>query len=78
MGVIKHSQRTQSNKFAISLQYLKKEVRNRVHFSHADKHQSFYKLGLLLIMVHKIGNIFAMYKEKSVATAFVFYCYVKH
>ena len=27
MGMIKHSQSTQSNKFAISLQYLKKEVR---------------------------------------------------
>ena len=32
MGTFKHSQRTQSNKFAISLQYLKKEVRNRFIF----------------------------------------------
>ena len=32
MGMIKHSQSIQSNKFAISLQYLKKEVRNGVHF----------------------------------------------
>ena len=31
MGMMKHSQSTQSNKFAISLQYLKKEVRNGVH-----------------------------------------------
>ena len=46
MGMIKHSQSTQSNKFAISLQYLKKEVRNGVHFLHADKHQNFYKLAL--------------------------------
>ena len=44
MGMIKHSQCTQSNKFAISLQYLKKEVRNGVHLLHADKHQNFYKL----------------------------------
>ena len=43
MGMIKHCQSTQSNKFAISLQYLKKEVRNGVHFLHADKHQNFYK-----------------------------------
>ena len=49
-GMIKHSQSTQTNKFAISLQYLKKEVRKRVHFLHADEHQSFYKLGLLLLM----------------------------
>ena len=32
MGMIKHSQSTQSNKFAISLQYLEKEIRNGVHF----------------------------------------------
>ena len=36
----KHSQSASSNKVAISLQYLKKEVRNEVHLFHADKHQS--------------------------------------
>ena len=50
MGKIKHSQSTQSNKFAISLQYLKKEVRNGVLFLHAHKHQSFYKLALSFLM----------------------------
>ena len=50
LDMIKHSQSTQSNKFAISLQYLKKEVRKRVHFLHADEHQSFYKLGLFFFM----------------------------
>ena len=50
MGMIKHSQSTQSNKFAISLQYLKKEVRNGVHFLHEDKHQNLYKLALSLLM----------------------------
>ena len=50
MGMIKHSQNTQSNKFAISLQYLKKEIRDGVHFLHADKQQSFYKLALLFLM----------------------------
>ena len=39
LGIIKHSQSTQSNKFAISLQYLKKEVK-KVYFFHADEHQS--------------------------------------
>ena len=33
MGMIKHSKSTQSNKFAMSLQYLKKQARNGVHFS---------------------------------------------
>ena len=50
LGMIKHSQSTQSNKFAISLQYLKKEVRKAVHFLHADEHQSFSKSGLLFLM----------------------------
>ena len=50
MGMIKQSQSTQSNKFAISLKYLKKEVRNGVHFLHADKHQSFYNLVLSFLM----------------------------
>ena len=40
-GMIKHSQ---NNRFAISLQCLKKEVRDGVHFLDADKHQRFYKL----------------------------------
>ena len=50
IGIIKDSESTQSNKFAISLQYLKKEVRDRVHFLHADKNQSFYKLALLCLV----------------------------
>ena len=49
-GMIKHSQITQCNKFAIPLQYLEKEVMDGVHFLHADKHQSFYKLGLSFLM----------------------------
>ena len=43
MGMIKHSQSTQSNKFPVSLQYLKKEVRDGVIFLHADKRRNFYK-----------------------------------
>ena len=49
MGMIKHSQSTQSTKFAISLQYLKKEVRDGVHFLHADKHQ-FLQVVLSFLM----------------------------
>ena len=50
IGMITHSQVTQSNKFVIYLQYLKKEVINGVHFLHADKHQSFYKLALSFLI----------------------------
>ena len=34
----------------MSLQNLKKEVKDEVDFLHADKHQSFYKLGLLFLI----------------------------
>ena len=50
IGMIKHSQISQSNKFGIFLQYLKKEVIEGVHFLHADKHQNFYKLALSFLM----------------------------
>ena len=41
MEMVKHSQSFQSSIFVMSLQYLKKEVRDEVDFLHADKHQSF-------------------------------------
>ena len=41
MGIVKHSQTSQNSKFAMSLQYLKKEVRDEVACLHADKHQNF-------------------------------------
>ena len=46
MGMVKHSQSSQNSKFAMSLQYLKKEVRDEVDFLHADKHQSFLQVDL--------------------------------
>ena len=71
--MIKHSQITQSNKFVISLQYLKKEVRNGVHFLHADKFQSFHKLtSFLMEVVRHVQNtqnkklvIFMQYIKKK-------------
>ena len=44
MRIVKHSQSFQNTKFAMSLQYLKKEVKDKVDFLHADKHQSFIKV----------------------------------
>ena len=78
MGMIKCFQITQSNKFAISLQYLKKEVRNGDYFWHADKCQSFYKsvLSLLIEIARHVQNtqnrklvIFLQYFRKNVAIA---------
>ena len=48
--VARHAQSTLNIKFSISLQYLEREVRNGVHFLHADKHQSFYNLALSFLM----------------------------
>ena len=57
MGMIKRSRMTPSNNFAISLQYLKKEVRDGDHFWHTDKRQIFYQLVLSFLMeVAKIGS----------------------
>ena len=50
MYMVKHPQSTQSNKFAISSQYPKNEVKDEVHFLHADKHQRLYKLPLSFLM----------------------------
>ena len=44
MGMFRHSKKSQNNKFAMSLQYLKKEVRDKVYFLHADKHQNFLQI----------------------------------
>ena len=40
MGMVKHFQSSQNSKFAMSLQCLKKEVRDEVDFLHADNRQS--------------------------------------
>ena len=50
MGMLKHSQSAQSNMFEISMQYLKKETSDVVHFLHGDRYQSFYKLTLSFLI----------------------------
>ena len=44
MGMDKHFQNSQNRKFAMSLQYLVKGVRDEVDFLLADKHQSFLQV----------------------------------
>ena len=44
MGMVKHSLSSQNSKFAMSLQYLKKEVSDEVDFLHAEKRQSFLQV----------------------------------
>ena len=42
--MVKHCLSSQISKFAMPLQYLKKEVRYEVDFLHADKDQSFLQV----------------------------------
>ena len=42
--MVKHAQTTQNNKFAIFLQYHKKEVSDEVDFLHVDKSESLLKI----------------------------------
>ena len=49
MCVARHAQITQSNKFAISFQYLKKKMSDEViDFLHADKHESYLQIDTMI------------------------------
>ena len=48
--VARRAQITQNNKFAISLQYLKKELRDEVDFLHVDKHESLLQIDVMILM----------------------------
>ena len=50
MCVTKHAQISQNNKFAIALQYIKKEVSEKVVFVHADKHESLLQVDTMILM----------------------------
>ena len=57
MGMVKHSQSSQNSKFAISLQYLKKEVIDEVDFLHADKHHSFLQVDFNTLVIKVSYNV---------------------
>ena len=46
----RHAKITQNNKFAISLQYLKKEVSDEADFFHAGKHESLLQIDTRTLM----------------------------
>ena len=50
MFVARDAQITHNNKFAISLQYLKKEVSDEVDFLHAVKHESLLQIDAMILM----------------------------
>ena len=57
----RHAQISQNNKFAISLQYLKKELSDEVDFLHADKHESMLQIDGMILMGD--GQAFAKFPE---------------
>ena len=85
--MIKHSESTQSKKFAISLQYLKKKeewdggmefifcMQIKIKVSRSSH---FIELARLVQSTLEFQNLFAMYYAKCVVVAFVFYCDAKH
>ena len=50
LSFFKHAQSTQNNKFAIFLQYLKKDVSDEVDFLHADKHKGLLQIDTMILM----------------------------
>ena len=46
----RHVQITQNNKFAISLQYLQKEMSDEVDFLHVDKHESLLQIDTKILV----------------------------
>ena len=46
----RHVQITQNGNFAISLQYLKKEVSEEVDFLHADNYESLLQVDTIILM----------------------------
>ena len=48
--MVRHAHITQNNKFAISLQHVKKLVSDAVDFLHADKHKSLLQIDITILM----------------------------
>ena len=66
--VAKHVQITKNNKVAISLQYLKKEVNDEVHFLHADKHESFLQIDTMIF--YGDDQVFPKFPKQHVCNVF--------
>ena len=48
----KHARSTQNSKFAIPLQYFKKEGMDEIDFLHVDKHQTFHQVDTIILGGH--------------------------
>ena len=50
MCVTRHAQITQNKKLAIFVQYLKREVNDKVDFLHAGKHENLLQIDTMILM----------------------------
>ena len=71
-SVARHALITQKNKFAVSLQYLKKELSDEVDFLHADKHESLLQIDSMISMgmvkhyqSSRNSNVFTISQKRS-------------
>ena len=54
--IARHAQNTQYNKFAISLQYLQKEMSDEIDFLHADKYEKLIKLQIDTMILMRMAK----------------------
>ena len=66
--VTRLAQGTRNNKFAISLQYLKKNGKNEVDFLLVDKHQRFLEIAAIILGV--CGQACPSYPKKQISYFF--------
>ena len=71
MRIARYVQVTQNNKSAISLQYLKENIKDEVDFLPAYKHQSFLDFGNIILGL--CGKTFLKYLKHQVVCYFFEY-----
>ena len=81
MGMVKHSESSQNSKFAMSLQYLKKEFKGEVNFLHVNKHFS-YKVRSYLnaceILLFSMKTIFGRLYHPGKIVSLALVCFYHH
>ena len=68
MRVSRHAHITQNNKAAISLQYVKKEVTDKIDFLHVDKRESSLQIDPMIF--DGDGQAFPKFPKYQVCNAF--------
>ena len=64
----RHVQIIKNNKFAISLQHVKREVSDAVNILHADKHESLLQIDTKIF--RRYGQAFPKFLKKRVCNVF--------